>query len=764
MSLAENTETERAKFEKHEGIVFVIQLSPRMFIKHENLGNKSKLMVILESLLEMISDLAITLPNSGIGCYFLNCDNKSIQKRINGDASDTNGKDHLESGTQPPSSSSYYDGIRADDNADFTENLIGSTNGIFRLFKLQDINANILKIVSDLISENISKDDTETETKGEELLNSLSERFPILNQDPKINYGYQLSTILNIIQDDFNLVPRFTKIYTIKKIFLFTDCDKPYNKNTQIRITLRKILEDLDESKVKLIPFLISNKNKKSVFDLSEYKNILTIDDTADNQTKSNPTSSSSTSPLIYDISISKIKEKISMIKEIKREAFRCPIELNDKIKFQIRGYALYSDTKPKYATNYYNENEKFRTVQKITHRLNANTGAEIIDSGINDIEDDEENKSNNKSNNTDKIIKLYSFDNGRQNIQITSDQLLNFFNFNETEKPILKILGFRNFTKYYNSNYSIDNPLFVFPDDFKDSPYTHSRRVFASLYQSMIKNNKFAIVWGMPRLRSYPSLYSLVPTLPQFNKSKSINGNLEGFYLIPLPFKDFIRLNPINTINEAPQDEIKDNLFEKLLPLLKNHSKTVTTKDGEDENEEHDVDDNENSGDKESVYLTKIPNPSLNWHFKLLKDEIIQAEVDLKEEDISKENIEFKRQVEINNFDETKKLVMNLRSNIAKNEEILGLFKEINSQLNKISNSENTSKVSKDNKKIKLQDPVLTDKDILIAWKTQSLKNYKADELKKYVKTKKGLIEDAKTKAAIIVNIEEYCESRFSK
>ncbi|GMF81337.1 unnamed protein product [[Candida] boidinii] len=176
-----------------------------------------------------------------------------------------------------------------------------------------------------------------------------------------------------------------------------------------------------------------------------------------------------------------------------------------------------------------------------------------------------------------------------------------------------------------------------------------------------MIKNNKFAIVWGMPRLRSYPSLYSLVPTLPQFNKSKSINGNLEGFYLIPLPFKDFIRLNPINTINEAPQDEIKDNLFEKLLPLLKNHSKTVTTKDGEDENEEHDVDDNENSGDKESVYLTKIPNPSLNWHFKLLKDEIIQAEVDLKEEDISKENIEFKRQLKMKKYlDYLKKLIHN--------------------------------------------------------------------------------------------------------
>ncbi|GMF98286.1 unnamed protein product [[Candida] boidinii] len=342
MSSAENTESERAKFEKHEGIVFVIQLSPQMFIKHKNLGNKSKLMVILESLLEMISDLAITLPNSGIGCYFLNCDNKAIQKRISGSGPNTNGKEDLESATQPPSSSSYYDGIRADDNADFAENLIGSTNGIFRLFKLQDINANILKIVSDLISESIAKDDTETEAKGEELLNSLSEKFPVLNQDPKINYGYQLSTILNIIQDDFTLVPRFTKIYTIKKIFLFTDCDKPYNKNTQIRITLRKILEDLDESKVKLIPFLISNKNKKSVFDLSEYKNILTIDDTAGVQAKP-----SSSSPLIYDISISKIKEKISMIKEIKREAFRCPIELNDKIKFQIRGYSLYSDTKP---------------------------------------------------------------------------------------------------------------------------------------------------------------------------------------------------------------------------------------------------------------------------------------------------------------------------------------------------------------------------------------------------------------------------------
>lgn len=93
------------KYDIHEGIIFCIELSESMFSELEELNYKVQLVEILETLDQLMSQLVITRPSTGIGCYFYNC-------------ARTDAKD-----------------------------------GIFSLFSLRDINARNMKKLSDLLED-----------------------------------------------------------------------------------------------------------------------------------------------------------------------------------------------------------------------------------------------------------------------------------------------------------------------------------------------------------------------------------------------------------------------------------------------------------------------------------------------------------------------------------------------------------------------------------------------------------------------------------
>lgn len=109
------------------------------------------------------------------------------------------------------------------------------------------------------------------------------------------------------------------------------------------------------------------------------------------------------------------------------------------------------------------------------------------------------------------------------------------------TYPPYLKLLCFRDnsaFIPVYNTS----PPRFI-TADFDDGQggsggYTHSARTFASLYQSCVKLNKHAVVFGCTKKNSRPSIYAMMATA-----SKDLP---QGFLLMRMPWLDDIRLLPV--------------------------------------------------------------------------------------------------------------------------------------------------------------------------------------------------------------------------
>lgn len=70
------------KYDVHEGIVFCIELSAGMFQELSELNYKVQLVEILETLEQLMSQLVIVRPSTGIGCYFYNCNRDDTKNNI----------------------------------------------------------------------------------------------------------------------------------------------------------------------------------------------------------------------------------------------------------------------------------------------------------------------------------------------------------------------------------------------------------------------------------------------------------------------------------------------------------------------------------------------------------------------------------------------------------------------------------------------------------------------------------------------------------
>lgn len=70
------------RYDIHEGIIFCIELSNGMFDELPELNYNIQLVEILETLDQLMSQLVITRPSTGIGCYFFNCNRFDAKDKI----------------------------------------------------------------------------------------------------------------------------------------------------------------------------------------------------------------------------------------------------------------------------------------------------------------------------------------------------------------------------------------------------------------------------------------------------------------------------------------------------------------------------------------------------------------------------------------------------------------------------------------------------------------------------------------------------------
>lgn len=395
------------KFDIHEGILFCIELSETMFKESSDLDYKSPLLEILESLDELMSQLVITRPGTAIGCYFYYCNREDAKE------------------------------------------------GIYELFPLRDINATFMKKLNDLL-EDLSSGRI-----------SLYDYF--MFQQTGSEKQVRLSVLFTFMLDTFLEEIPGQKQLSNKRVFLFTDIDKPQEaQDIDERARLRRLTIDLFDNKVNFATFFIGYADKP--FDNEFYSDILQLGShTNENTGLDSEFDGPSTKP----IDAKYIKSRILRKKEVKRIMFQCPLILDEKTNFivGVKGYTMYTHEKAgvRYKLVYEHEDIRQEAYSKRKF-LNPITGEDV----------------------TGKTVKVYPYGDLDINLSDSQDQIV--MEAYTQKDAFLKIIGFRSSSKSIHYFNNIDKSSFIVPDEAK---YEGSIRTLASLLKILRKKIKLQYYGG---------------------------------------------------------------------------------------------------------------------------------------------------------------------------------------------------------------------------------------------------------------------------
>ena len=505
------------KYNVHEGIIFCIELSENMYQELSELHYKVQLQEILESLSELMSQLVITRPGTGVGCYFYNCN-----------------KDN-------------------------------SRGSIYEFFSLEDINVRNMKKLSDLL-----------EDLSYERIN-LRKEFPF--DESK---STTLESLLVLIQDQFSKEVSDQREFNNKKVFLFTDNDTPKEaSDKEAKLRLRRLVDDINDNYINFTTFFIGKGNKP--FDNTFYSDILKL-----SAKKIDEFDLNFDGPNTKQISASYIKSRVLRKKEIKRVMFQCPLILDDDLDFKIavKGYTIFSHEKAgtRYKLVFEHENVRKETYSR-RKILNGLTGEEVKDN----------------------IIKVYPY--GDIHIELTENDFKKIQDGYNDNEPYLKLLGFRSPDKSLHFFNNIGKALFVVPDE---AVLSGSIRTMASLFRTMKKKNRVAIMWGKIKSNSNLNAWILSPS--------NDNDPNEGFYLYKVPFLDEIRRFPALVSYTKNSELFNSKDYINIKRITHNIIGYFNLKNG--------------------YNASDFKNPSLQKHFKLLHDYLLQVETNSVEETLEERKV----------------------------------------------------------------------------------------------------------------------------
>lgn len=642
------------EFKIHEGIILAVHLTDSI---------TESLTSIFSTFLKLLMTLTKTMPNTGLGLYIFNCSKE--------------GKEH-------------------DDIYSETQ------EGVYRLFRLQDLNQGMLRTLDRYLSNSIPSEtviNVSFNNNGQQWNKLLS----IKDQNINSSFGHSLYTMLQQSLLDFNNVPTKTEEYTSKKIFLFTDCQTPFDGDINIKQKIHSKLRDLNDFKITVYPFIIESKQhdnlsiiKSKNDQIDEFRQLFDFPLDSDLESKKYL-------PKINEISLDKLEEKIIKHATVKRMAFQCPLIFGN-LKISVKGINPFTQVEWK-KIKFYNNNNRLNLVKRRT--IPTSNGIEV------------------KSEDLKKVYQIAD-----QFIGIDDQIGKECMKFGESEKPILHIIGTLKFNKY-NPSYTISKSVFMIADD--DGEYDESLEKFSALYKSLCKKKLMALCWGMPRKISYPRLYYLIPTSIIDTFGLTFEKYPQSLAVIELPFGNEIRKAPdyiqnIDAISELDEDANK-------LDILLNAA-TV---------------------DKFST----LPNPSLSWKFKVMEDHILQREVHITENDSINSYTE--QQLEM---DEMYQMIINFKEKIKNDENLTNLVNDLTTRYNRVLNFNELKRINdeandpmpKRSKGAKSKATgSLTDAKAVIFYKEFGLKNCTNDILREFISSKGGIIKMGKNKGEMIANIHEY-------
>lgn len=335
------------------------------------------------------------------------------------------------------------------------------------------------------------------------------------------------------------------------------------------------------------------------------------------------------------------------------------------------------------------------------------------------------------------------------------------------SKPPYLQLIGFRDL-KHFNPSLWCGTAEFVTADVAETTTpnnevvFTNSLQTFASLYRSCIRLKKYPVVFGCTRKNMRPYLYSMYPT--RCARSTKNNKNAddqddrddqdiqddrdgtefpEGFVLVKMPWLEDVRALPADYIKSVL------NSSEKL--ALKTDSALVSQMTQLIQS------------NKMSSYAPRDwPNPSLNYFYKVLKHEVLQTEFFPNERTLTKNDITVQKLAELKNrmSESDKLLIKRINARIG---ELGDCVKKRVLQEDVLVDAINEQERAKKQKLSKKSVVELSEADVLLAWKSNTLNNFTMDQLKMFRKKYPDIMTAVK-KQDMVDNIAAYLEENRMK
>ena len=251
------------------------------------------------------------------------------------------------------------------------------------------------------------------------------------------------------------------------------------------------------------------------------------------------------------------------------------PLEIGPGFKVSVTGYIILKRQEPARSCYVWVGGERPQIAKGVT--------TQIVDDTARTVEKWE-------------IRKAYKF--GGEQISFTPEEQKSLRDFGE---PVIRIIGFKSVSAlpFWAS---IKPPTFIYPSE---ETYVGSTRVFSALHQKLLNNQKMALVWFIARKNAAPVVAAMLPSAEKLDEN-SVQKLPPGMWLLPLPFADDIRPNPETNVVVAPEPLIdRMRAVVELLHLPK------------------------------SQYAPhKYPNPSLQWHYRILQALALDEDLPEKPED----------------------------------------------------------------------------------------------------------------------------------
>jgi len=145
----------------------------------------------------------------------------------------------------------------------------------------------------------------------------------------------------------------------------------------------------------------------------------------------------------------------------------------------------------------------------------------------------------------------------------------------------------------------SVKKSIFIFPSE---QDYVGSTRVFSALWTKLLKDKKMGLGWFIARDNANPLLVAILPS----QAPDDTHFLPAGLWLCPLPFADDVRSVDLDS-GPRSSDDLTDGMREvvKLLQLPKGFYNPA-----------------------------KYPNPSLQWHYRIVQSMALEEDIPEKPED----------------------------------------------------------------------------------------------------------------------------------